>query len=456
MQHTTVDPATTRREFFRLTGAAFAGVGAGYEALVGTKVHKMPGPPLNAATESWRVHFPALDQTIAGRPLVYLDSAATSLRPRQVIDAIAEFYSRNNANPGATLHTLARRANADFETARQTVADFINAGDPLEVVFTRGTTEAVNLVAAAWGVLNLRAGEEDEILIGIAEHASNMAPWQLAARATGARVRFFDIHDNGEPEMADFQRNLSSRTRIVAVSHVSNVLGMINPIAEMSALARAAGARVFVDAAQSVPHFPIDVQALGCDFLAFSGHKMLGPMGVGVLWARQDLLEAMAPYQSGSNMAHDIDVDSMHLSRGALRFGAGTPSVADAVGLAAAIQFIKSIGQKALWVHEQMLTRRFLERAGAIRGIRILGSLDPSRRVSVFAFDVQGIPPREVLSTLDRRGIAIRAGDLASLPLLKRLGLTTAARASCYLYTTMEEVDSLTSALEEMTRAVPE
>jgi cysteine desulfurase/selenocysteine lyase len=267
-------------------------------------------------------------------------------------------------------------------------------------------------------------------------------------------VRFFDIHDNGEPEMADFQRNLSSRTRIVAVSHVSNVLGMINPIVKMSALARSAGARVFVDAAQSAPHFPIDVQALDCDFLAFSGHKMLGPMGVGVLWARRELLEAMPPYQSGSNMAHDIDTDSMHLSKGALRFGAGTPSVADAVGLAAAIRFINSIGQKALWEHEQMLTRRFIERASAIRGVRILGSHDPSRRVSVFAFDVKGIPPREVLAALDRRGIAIRAGDLAALPLLKRLRLTSAARASCYLYTTMDEVDALTSALEEMTRAV--
>lgn len=416
-------------------------------------MHKIPGPSTFISSgENWRVHFPALAQTIAGRPLVYLDTAATSLRPRQVIDAIAEFYRSNNANPGATLHTLARRANADFETARQTVADFIKAGDPLEVVFTRGTTEAVNLVAAAWGGLNLRAG--DEILIGIAEHASNMAPWQLIARARGARVRFFDIHDSGEPEMADFQRNLNTRTRIVAVSHVSNVLGMINPIAEMSALAREVGALFFVDAAQSAPHFPIDVRTLGCDFLAFSGHKMLGPMGVGVLWARQDLLEAMPPYQSGSNMAHDIDVDSMHLSRGALRFGAGTPSVADAVGLAAAIQFIKSIGQKALWEHEQMLTRRFMERAGAIRGICILGSLDPSRRVSVFAFDVKGIPARDVLTALDRRGIAIRAGDLASLPLLKRLGLTTAARASCYLYTTMDEVDALTNALEEMTRAV--
>ena len=405
-------------------------------------------PPIQASVKNWRRHFPALDQTISGQPLVYLDTAATSQRPEEVIDAVANFYRRNNANPGSTLHTLARRASADFDEARKTVAQFVNGSDPLEIVFTRGTTEAVNLVASAWGSRNLRAG--DEILVGIAEHASNMAPWQLIAVKTGARVRYFGIDDTGEPDVRDFERKLSARTRMVAFSHVSNVLGMINPVVHISALAHSAGALVLVDAAQSAPHFPIDVRALGCDFLAFSGHKMLGPMGIGVLWARRDLLEAMPPYQSGSNMAHDVDLDSMHLSEAALRFGAGTPNVADAVGLAAAIDFIKSIGQEALWEHEQTLTKRFVEKVSAIQGVRLLGSLDPKRKISVFAFDVEGVPARNVLAALDRQGIAIRAGDLASLPLLKCLRLTTAARASCYLYTTLEEVDVFAAALERI------
>lgn len=408
--------------------------------------HVLPSIP--SSVETWRRHFPALEQTISGHPLVYLDTAATSQRPNEVIDAVAKFYRRNNANPGSTLHTLARRASADFDEARKAVAQFVNGSDPLEIVFTRGTTEAINLVASAWGSRNLRAG--DEILVGIAEHASNMAPWQLIAVKTGARVRYFGIDDTGEPDVHDFERKLSARTRMVAFSHVSNVLGMINPVVHMSALAHNAGALVLVDAAQSAPHFPVDVRALGCDFLAFSGHKMLGPMGIGVLWARRDLLEAMPPYQSGSNMAHEIDVDSMHLSDGALRFGAGTPNVADAIGLAAAIDFIKSSGQEAFWEHEQTLTKRFIEKVSAIQGVRLLGSLDPKRKISVFAFDVDGVPARDVLAALDRQGIAIRAGDLASLPLLKRLRLTTAARASCYLYTTLEEVDVFAANLERI------
>ena len=411
-------------------------------------VAKQVLPPIPSAAESWKSHFPALEQKIDGRALVYLDTAATSQRPKEVIDAIADFYRRDNANPGSSLHALARRASADLEGARKTVAEFVNASDPLEVVFTRGTTEAVNLVAAAWGSANLKAG--DEILVGIAEHASNMAPWQLIAKKTGAVLRYFDIDDTGEPDMSDYRRKLNARTRLVAISHVSNVLGMINPVEQMSALAHKAGALVLVDAAQSAPHFPVDVRTLGCDFLAFSGHKMLGPMGIGVLWARRDLLEAMPPYQSGSNMAHDIDVDSMHLSEAALRFGAGTPNVADAVGLAAAIAFIKSIGQKALWEHEQTLTKRFIGKVSAIPGVRLLGSLDAKRKISVFAFDLEGVSARSVLVKLDREGIAIRAGDLAALPLLKRLRLTTAARASCYLYTTTEEINAFAAHLEKI------
>jgi cysteine desulfurase / selenocysteine lyase len=422
------------------------------EFMIGSaSVEGLGSRPTAGAAENWRSHFPALDQEVNGQPLIYLDSAATTQRPREVISAITEFYSRNNANPGPTLHALARRASTDLDAARKQVAGFVNSADPLEIVFTRGTTEGVNLVAASWGSKNLQRA--DEILLCVAEHASNMAPWQLIASRRGANVRFFGIEDSGAPDLTDFKRKLSSRTRIVAISHVSNVLGMINPIQEMCTLAHKAGAVVLVDGAQSVPHFPVDVQTLGCDFLAFSGHKMLGPMGVGILWARRELLEAMPPYQSGSNMAHDVDTDSMHLSEGALRFGAGTPSVADPVGLAAAIRFIGWIGQKEISRHERALTERFIERVSRIAGVRLLGSPDPVQRISVFSFTVDHLPAQEVLAALDLRGIAIRAGDLASLPLLKRLGLSTAARASCYLYTTMDEIDAFASALDEIVRA---
>jgi cysteine desulfurase / selenocysteine lyase len=434
-----------RRQFIGALGVAAAGnrLPLGIEtrlAPVGTE------SPAGTSAEEWRKHFPALDQMVDGHPLVYLDTAATALRPTEVIDAVANFYRRDNANPGAALHTLARRAAAVYERARQDVAEFINARDSSEIVFTRGTTDAINLVAAAWGGANLRAG--DEILIGVAEHASNMVPWQLVAKRTGAELRYFGIDDVGRPLLADFDGKLTSRTRVVAFSHVSNVLGMINPAREMCARARAPGRIIVIDGAQSVPHFPIDVRDLGCDFLAFSGHKMLGPMGVGVLWGRRELLDAMPPYQGGSNMAHDVDLESMHLSEGALKFGAGTPNVAGPVGLAAAMRFIRSIGHDALWRHEQSITRRMIERLGRIDGVRLIGATNPEEKISVFAFTVRGKPASEVLKALDARGIAVRAGDLASLPLLERMGTHTAARASCYLYTTLEEVDKLADALD--------
>jgi cysteine desulfurase/selenocysteine lyase len=401
---------------------------------------------VGSSPEDWRRHFPALDQDVNGHRLVYLDTAATALRPNAVIDAIANFYRRDNANPGAALHTLARRSAQAYDDARRTVAEFINARDASEIVFTRGTTEAINLVAAAWGGANLRAG--DEILIGLAEHASNMVPWQLVAKRTGAQLRYFGVDDAGRPLLDDLQSKATARTKVVAFSHVSNVLGMINPAREMCARVRAPGRVVVIDGAQSVPHFPVDVRELGCDFLAFSGHKMLGPMGVGVLWGRRELLDAMPPYQGGSNMAHDVDLESMHLSDGALKFGAGTPNVSGPVGLAAAMRFIRAIGHDAIWQHEQAVTRRAIDRLGQIDSVRLIGSTNAQEKISVFAFTVRGKPPIEVLKALDARGIAVRAGDLASLPLLQRMGTTAAVRASCYLYTTLEEIDYLATALE--------
>jgi cysteine desulfurase / selenocysteine lyase len=413
------------------------------------------GPPAPVAQADpdpshWRRQFPALAQSVDGRPLAYLDSAATAQRPEPVIEAISDFYRRDNANPGRTLHTLARRADEAYEGARRTVAGFIGAADPLEVVFTRGTTEAINLVATAWGGASLRAG--DEVLLTIAEHASSMLPWQLAARRAGASVRYVDVSDDGRVEPASLADQLTARTRIVVCTHVSNVLGVINPARELCAAARKAGVTVLLDAAQSVPHFPVNVADLGCDFLAFSGHKMMGPMGSGVLWGRHALLDAMPPYQAGSNMAHDADLERADYAPGALRFGAGTPSVADAVGLAAAIRFLEGLDRDTVWRRERALVAHALDRLGAVPGLRILGSARPEDRIGVFSFVLEGKEPAAVLAELDRRGIAIRAGDLASLPLLRRFGVTRAARASLYLYTTEAEVDRLADALTEIAK----
>ena len=350
-----------------------------------------------------------------------------------------DFYRRDNANPGGGLHELARRASERYENARRTLAAFINAATPAEIVWTRGTTEGINLVAAAWGRSQLRRG--DEILLTIAEHASNLLPWRLAAEATGARVRFVEVDDEGRISLDDLDRNLSERTRLVAFSHVSNVAGYINPANEICARARRAGARVLVDAAQSAPHVVLDVQAMGCDFLAFSSHKMMGPMGVGVLWARTEVLEEMPPYQAGSNMAHDVDVEGQAFEHGARKFGAGTPNVAGALGLAGAVQCMQSLGREDIERHEADLTAHALERLNAVPGLELIGPRSPGQRIPVFSFTLAGTTPQEVLRQLDAEGIAIRAGDLSALPLLKRFGVTVAARASCYLYTSTNEID---------------
>ncbi len=435
-----------RREFVGVMSAAVAGTQAGVN---------VPGFPQIATggsnPEAWRTHFPALQQSVNGRPLVYLDTAATALRPAQVIDAISSYYRSENANPGSALHTLARRSAQKYDEARRSVARFINASDPSEVVFTRGTTEGLNLVAATWAAANLRPG--DNVVVGVAEHASNMMPWQMVTRRTGAELRYFGVDDEGRPLVDDLTAKVDGRTRVVAFSHVSNVLGLINPAQEMCSRVRRPGRIVVIDGAQSVPHFPVDVQALGCDFLAFSSHKMLGPMGVGVLWGRRELLDAMPPYQGGSNMAHDVDIESLAYSDGALKFGAGTPNVAGPVGLSAAIDFLRTVGHSALWEHEQRVTSHMVRRLQDIRGVRLLGAPEPRQRISVFSFTVQGSQPSDVLRALDERGIAVRAGDLASLPLLKRFGTTRAARASCYLYTTLDEVDRFATALDEIVAA---
>ena len=420
----------SRRQFVTLCAVA-AGGGARMGASVMTQA-------IRASS------FPALAEQVNGHALSYLDSAATTLRPEAVIDAIAHYYRGDNANPSPA-HTLARRAADRLAAARQTLARFVNAADPAEIVFVRGTTEGINLVASTWAEANIRAG--DEIVLTIAEHASNLLPWTRVAHRTGARIRVLDVDDEGRPRIEEFKNLLSGRTRLVAFSHVSNVLGYVNPAKELCALARQAGARVLIDGAQAAPHRRIDVQDLGCDFYIFSGHKMLGPMGTGVAWARRELLEAMPPFHLGSNMAHAVDFDAAEYEHGALKFQAGTPDVAGPVGLAAATRFFDAIGRDALSRHEHDLVEHGLERLSAIPRLRVIGPRTPIDRVPVFTFVIDGQSAAAVAGKLDKQGIAVRAGDMAALPLLRRFGTTEAVRASAYVYSTRADLDRLADAL---------
>ena len=440
---------TRRRDFLRSISAATAlptlrSILGGQTA----EAEQLSEHLADAKLRDLRNQFPLLQESVDGRPLVYLDSAATTQRPREVLDSLTNFYLRDNANPSKSLHALARRSATLYDTARATVARFLNARGPEEIVWTRGTTEAINLVAASWGGANLGPG--DEVLVTVSDHYSNLVPWQLAAKRSNATLRILDVGDDGRLRLDQLGAFLSKRTKLVTFPHVSNVLGRINPAKEICERAHRAGALVLVDAAQSVPHFPVDVQDLGCDFLALSGHKMCGPMGIGVLWARRELLDAMPPFQAGSNMAHEVEIETVptHFAEGGLKFEAGTPNVPGAVGLAAAITFLESLDRKALWAREQELTRYALASFTKLKGLRILGPTEPNERISVFSFVVENRQPLEVARALDAIGIAVRAGDLASFPLLKRMGVTAAVRASCYVYTTTEDIDRLIVGLQ--------
>jgi cysteine desulfurase/selenocysteine lyase len=410
----------------------------------------------NAARSGWyesgiRSRFPALNQAVQGKPLTYFDTAATAQKPLEVINAIASFYSRDNANPAPNLHFLAKQSFDAYQRARLSVAKFLNASDPSEIVWTRGTTEAINLVASSWGESNIH--RDDEIVLTIAEHASNMLPWQLLARRKQAHVRYVDLLETGHLDLESLKRNLGQRTKLVCFSHVSNVLGIINEAAQVCQIAHAAGAKVLIDAAQSVPHIHVDVQQLDCDFLAFSGHKIMGPMGIGVLWVKRALLDEMPPYQTGSNMAHALGLEEWEYSDGASKFGAGTPNVSGPVGLAAALEFIRSMGYEAMWKHEQQLTTHLLKLLSQQKGLRILGEQEAPNRISLVSFSVESVEAEIVARKLDEQGIAIRAGDLASLALLERFGVKRAARVSLYLYNSVEEIDNFVQILAGIIRA---
>jgi cysteine desulfurase/selenocysteine lyase len=388
-----------------------------------------------------RADFPALHQQVNGRPLVYLDNAATTQKPQAVLDALLGFYSRDCANVHRGVHALSQRATDAYEGARETVARFLNAR-PREIVFTRGTTEAINLVAYSYGS---RLSPGDEILITELEHHSNIVPWQMLAERTGARLRVAPIDDRGEIILEEFQHLLGPRTRIVAVAHVSNGLGTVNPVEEICRLAHTYGARVLVDGAQAVPHLAVDVRALDCDFYAFSGHKIYGPTGIGVLFGRWELLEAMPPYQGGGDMIRSVTFEKTLYNDPPYRFEAGTPHIAGAIGLAAAIEYVTRLGLEEIRRHEQQLLEAATRALEEIPGVRIVGTA--AHKAAVVSFVLDGVHPHDVATVLDHEGVAVRAGHHCAQPLMERFGLPATTRASFALYNTLEEVDALARAV---------
>ena len=397
--------------------------------------------------ERIRADFPILSQEVNGHPLAYLDNAATSQKPNSVLQALDGYYRRDNANVHRGLHELSRRATDGYEGARKAVAEWIGASSPAEIVWTRGTTESINLVAAAWGGENLKEG--DEILLTEMEHHSNLVPWQLVARRTGARLRYLELDDEGRLRLDQLPGILErGRVRIAAITHVSNALGTINPILEIARRIHEAGALLLVDGAQGAAHHPVDVSELEADFYAFSGHKMCGPTGIGALWGREALLEAMPPYQGGGEMIHTVERDSSTWAEIPHKFEAGTPNIAGAVAMAAAVEYLRSVGTEAILAHEQSLVAYALERLAERPGVRLFGPRAPTERAGVVSFAVESVHPHDVATILDSEGVAIRAGHHCTQLVMQRLGVAATARASFYLYNTREEIDRLVQGLD--------
>jgi cysteine desulfurase/selenocysteine lyase len=395
-----------------------------------------------------REDFPVLREQAHGHPLIYFDSAATSQKPRAVIEALRNFYEHDNANVHRGLHTLSSRATEAYEHARQRVAEYIGAATPDEIIFTRGTTESINLVAQAWGGKFIRKG--DVILLTVMEHHSNLVPWQLLAERTGARLRFLPVRDDGTLDLDQLPSFLTPEVKLFAFTHVSNSLGTINPVADLCARARAVGALTLVDAAQSVGHMPLNVQGLDCDFLAFSGHKMCGPTGIGALYGRAELLNSMPPWQGGGEMIVTVTTEGSTFKKAPHRFEAGTPNIAGAIGLAAAIDYIEAIGRPAIFEHDSQLARYAVERLSELHGIRIFGPGD--KRGALVGFVLQAAHPHDLTTFADQYGLAMRGGHHCNQPLMRRFGISGTTRASFYFYNTMEEIDRMVEILHAAVR----
>ena len=407
-------------------------------------------PAVVATFDAQRVRqdFPILEQEVNGRPLVYLDNAATTQKPSSVIDAIVNYYRRDNANVHRGVHTLSDRATQGFEQARQTVADFIASPKTSQVIWTSGTTAAINLVAYSWGHSQLRAG--DRVLVSWLEHHSNIVPWQLVAAATGAEVVPIPVTDAGEIDLDALDALLDGRVKMVAINHVSNALGTVNPVQEIARRARAAGALVLVDGAQSVAHWPVDVPALGCDFYAFSGHKLFGPTGIGVLWGREELLEAMPPFLGGGEMIEQVAFPTTSFSGLPFKFEAGTPNIAGAIGLAAAVDYLAGLDREGAAAHEEALLQRTLELAAEVPGLRRIGK--PDHAAGIFSFLLEGCHPSDLGMLLDQQGIAVRTGHHCAQPLMARFGISGTVRASYSIYNTQEDVTRLFEGIRKAQR----
>lgn len=392
-----------------------------------------------------REDFPLLRRKVNGKPLVYFDNAATSQKPRQVIEVMNEYYRWYNANIHRGIHKLSEEATLAHEGARERIADFIGARTD-EIIFTRNATEAINLVAYSWGKMHVKNG--DKILLTEMEHHSNIVPWQLLAKSKGAELRYVKVTDDGYMDMDLFQREIANKPKLFCVTHASNVLGTINPISEMARKAHGAGCTVMVDAAQSVPHMPVNVQELGCDFLAFSGHKMMGPTGIGVLWGRKELLESMEPFLGGGEMIREVHLYEAAWKDIPWKFEAGTPNIVGAIGLGAAVDYLNEIRMHNVREHEVELTAYALERLSEVPGFKLYGPREVKNRGGVISFNLADIHAHDLASILDEDGIAIRSGHHCAQPLMERFGIPAASRASFYIYNLKEEVDLLADSLE--------
>lgn len=390
-----------------------------------------------------RADFPALAQQAHGRPLVYLDNAATTQKPRQVIDALRTYYERDNANVHRGVHMMSERATEAYEGARENVRAFINADSVREIVFTRNATESINLVARAWGDANVRKG--DEVLITAMEHHSNIVPWQLLCERSGATLKVAPIDDRGDLLMDDLARLITPKTKIVAAVHLSNALGTVNPVADIVALARRAGAAVLIDGSQAAYHLGVDVTALGADFYVFTGHKLYGPTGIGVLYGREAVLDAMPPFLGGGDMIRTVTFQGSTWNDLPYKFEAGTPNIAGAVGLGAAIDYVRGVGFDALEPHETALVARATAELENVSGVRIVGTA--RRKASVVSFVMDGVHPHDIGTIVDREGVAIRTGHHCAQPVMDRFGIPATARASFAMYNTLEDVDALVAAL---------
>jgi cysteine desulfurase/selenocysteine lyase len=394
-----------------------------------------------------RKDFPILDQQVHGKPLIYFDNAATSQKPRAVIDALVHYYEHDNANVHRGIHELSNRATAGYEAARTRAAKFINARSADEIIFTRGTTEGINLVASSWGAKNLKSG--DVILLTEMEHHSNLVPWQLLAQRTGAKLAYVPVTgDEGLLDLSKLDSLLTKQVKLFAMVHISNSMGTVNPVADLCARARKLGITTLVDAAQSAGHCPVDVQAIGCDFLAFSGHKICGPTGIGVLWGRQELLDAMPPYQGGGEMILSVEYQKTEFKKAPHRFEAGTPDISGPIGLHAAMDYLDAIGRENIWKHDQELATCAYEKLAALKNVRLFGP--KTGRAGLVSFLLKDVHAHDVVTLADQAGVALRGGHHCTQPLMHRLGVESTARASFYFYNTRAEVDRFVEVVQEI------